>query len=59
MGSENRMALSVLAAVGLGGLGAIFLLSRAILSDLEALTWTVGPKSPGQEGGSSVRGARG
>jgi serine/threonine protein kinase len=55
MGSENRMALTVLAAVGLAGLGAAFLMSRAILNDLEALIWTVGPRSPGQEGGSSVR----
>ena len=40
MGSENRAALGMLAAVGLIGFGAAFALSRAILTDLDALTGT-------------------
>ena len=51
MGSENRAALGLLAAVGLVGFGAAFALSRAILGDLDALTSTGGDKSSDQDGG--------
>ena len=51
MGSENRAALGLLAAVGLIGFGAAFVLSRAIVGDLDALTATAGAKAAGEDGG--------
>jgi hypothetical protein len=51
MGSDNRVAPGMLAIVGLVGFGAAFVLSRAIVGDLDALIGTAGPKAPGQNGG--------
>ena len=54
MGSENRIALGVLSAVSLIGFGVVFVLSRAIQGDLEALTQTAAWFSPTSEGGGSL-----